>query len=171
MQKNWSQKDDRFEIAGFFQKSRVFCCYESIHGLYASTHPSYIKQDESIHAFMGRCMLLFDTLHNQTICMSRHITRMCRHMLVIQSRMSRYMPLWVDASCLSTQYIIDCFAWVWHKPLWINASCLSIQYGIDCFAWVWHKPQKSLFVRCFDLVPTKHDSAKTKTNIFFLYFD
>ena len=58
MQKNWSQKDDSFEIAGFFQKSRVFCCYESTQESYASTHSSCITQHESTQASMDRYKLL-----------------------------------------------------------------------------------------------------------------
>ena len=187
MQKNWSQKDDSFEIAGFFQKSRVFCCYESTQESYASTHSSCITQHELTQASMYRHILLFqhitesnnlhESTHNTYVSthasytnrMSRYITCMCRHMLVIHNRMSRYIPLWVDAWCLSPQYIINQLAWVRHKPLWINTSCLSTQYIIDCFAWVRHKPLW-IDTRCLRLGTYKTQFFKDKDKYFFVFW-
>ena len=78
--KNWSQKDDSLKLLDFFQKSRVFCCYESTHGWYASTHPSCIKQHVPIHASMCRYILLLQHItESHKLHESTHNTYVSTH--------------------------------------------------------------------------------------------
>ena len=137
---------------------------------------------------MSRCKLLWvDTscylniIHNQTICMSSTQAPMDQYKLpfdTIQNQSTLHefdtsLHGLIQAAFRHNTKSIN-FAWVRHKPSWIYTSFLSIQYKINQLfmsltqAFMDQYKQKSLFVRCFDSVPTKQKYTKTKTNIFFI---
>ena len=124
---------------------------ESIHNMHVSTHASYTKQDGLIHTFMGRCILSFDTIQNQlNLYESIHNTYASTHPICIKQDESIHAFM---GRCMLS------FAIIQNQSTFMS----STQAFMDPYK------RKTLFVGCFDLVPTKHNFSNTRTTIF-LYF-
>ena len=101
------------KLLAFFQKSRVFCCYELTQESYASTRSSCITHHESTQASMDRYKLL--SQHNTksiNLHESTHNMYVSTHASYTKQDESTQASMGQCKLLLSAHCIIDCLAWV-----------------------------------------------------------